>query len=135
MLKNQLQTSSEAELIQAGLEFSKSLKPKDIIILNGDLGAGKTTFVKGIAKGLGITRPVTSPTFNIVKEYNDVLCHIDAYRVFAEDIGIDDYLDRNFIICIEWSENIIDYIPQIDYEINLEYQEEGRNITIIKHSD
>ncbi len=132
-MKTRLKTSNELELIQAGIEFTKNLKPKDIIILNGELGAGKTTFVKGIAQGLGILCPVTSPTFNIVKEYNEVLCHIDAYRVYDEDIGIDDYLERNFIICIEWSANIIDYIPHIDYEINLDYVEQGREITIIKH--
>ncbi len=127
-----LQCNSHEELVNVGIEFAKNLKPKDIIILNGELGAGKTTFTKGIASALGITRPITSPTFNIVKEYDDKLCHIDAYRVNEEDLGIDDYIDRDFIICIEWSENIIDYIPYVTYEVNIEYILDGREIEILK---
>lgn len=125
-------TNSHEELVNLGLSFGQTLKPKDIIILNGELGAGKTTFTKGIAAALKIKRPITSPTFNIVKEYSDQLCHIDAYRVMDEDLGIDDYIDREFIICIEWSENIIDYIPYINYEVNITYTENGRQIEIIK---
>lgn len=125
-------SSSNEELINLGVKFAKNLKPQDIIILNGELGAGKTTFTKGIAKALGIKRTITSPTFNIVKEYEDKLCHIDAYRVSDEDLGIDDYIDRNFIICIEWSENILDYIPYVSYVVNINYTENGREIEIIK---
>ncbi len=124
--------NNEVELIALGEKFAQELKGQTIIILNGELGAGKTTFVKGIAKGLDITTPITSPTFNIVKEYDEKLCHIDAYRLSCEDIGIDDYIDRNFIICIEWSSNIIDYIPYINYEINIEYTIDGRLIDIKK---
>ncbi len=123
-------TNNESELIALGEQFAQQLKGQTIIILNGELGAGKTTFVKGIAKGLGITTPITSPTFNIVKEYEEKLCHIDAYRLSNEDVGIDDYIDRNFIVCIEWSSNIIDYIPYIDYEVNIEYTMDGRLIDI-----
>ncbi len=126
------QTSNAEELIALGSEFGSKLQAQDIIVLNGELGAGKTTFTKGIASSLQIKRPITSPTFNIVKEYDDQLCHIDAYRVHDEDLGIDDYIDRNFIICIEWSENILDYIPYISYEVNIEYAENGRQIEIIK---
>lgn len=125
-------SSSNEELINLGVKFAENLKPQDIIILNGELGAGKTTFTKGIAKALGIKRTITSPTFNIVKEYEDKLCHIDAYRVNDEDLGIDDYIDRNFIICIEWSENILDYIPYVSYVVNINYTENGREIEIIK---
>ncbi len=129
-MNNSYQTSSEDELIKLGREFAKGLAKTNIIILKGELGAGKTTFVKGIAQGLDIEKHITSPTFNIVKEYDEKLCHIDAYRVFDEDIGIDDYIDRGFIICIEWSENIGDYIPYIDFEINIKYSETGRIVKI-----
>ncbi len=124
--------SSEQELIEFANEFAIKLKPRDIIVLNGELGAGKTTFTKGIAQQLKIARPITSPTFNIVKEYDDKLCHIDAYRVYDEDLGIDDYIDRDFILAIEWSENILDYIPYVNYEVNIEYTSTGRSIEILK---
>jgi len=124
--------NSEKELLELGESFGRSLNVKEIIVLSGPLGAGKTCFVKGIAKGLNIEQMITSPTFNIMKEYDDKLCHIDAYRIKEEDIGIDHYIDNNFIICIEWSENISDFIPYINYEIKLDYNGEGREIEIVK---
>ncbi len=128
MLKS---TKSEDELIALGFEFGSTLKPGNVVILNGDLGSGKTTFVKGIAKALGIETPITSPTYTISKLYDEKLCHVDSYRISGEDIGLDDLRDAGYIICIEWSENIADYLPEIDYQINLEYTLEGRNIEII----
>lgn len=125
-------THNEVELIALGKEFGSQIKPRDIILLNGELGAGKTTFVKGIASNLNIKRHISSPTFNIIKEYEDKLCHIDAYRIMDEDIGIDNYIDNNFIICIEWSQNIIDYIPYVNYIVNIEYTLDGREVEIIK---
>lgn len=130
-IKNKTTSSSE-ELIEIGIEFSQMLKPKDIVILNGPLGAGKTTFVKGIAKGLGIKKNIKSPTFTIVKEYEQKLCHIDAYRINDEDIGLEHYIDNNYIICIEWSDNIIKYIPEKKYQINIDYKNDGRLIEILK---
>ena len=124
--------NSEKELLELGESFGRSLNVKEIIVLSGPLGAGKTCFVKGIAKGLNIEQMITSPTFNIMKEYDDKLCHIDAYRIQDEDIGIDHYIDNDFIICIEWSENISDFIPYINYEIKLDYKDEGREIEIVK---
>lgn len=122
----------ETELIDLAKEFSKSLKPGNIIVLKGELGAGKTTFVKGIAKGLGIEKNISSPTFNIIKEYDNILCHIDAYRVMDEDIGIEHYAISKFIICIEWYSNIEDYIPYVDYFIDIEYLLNGRQVRIKK---
>ncbi len=131
-MQHKSNTTSEQELIELACEFAEKLKPGDIITLEGELGAGKTTFVKGIAKFLKIKRPITSPTFNIVKEYDDKLCHIDAYRVHDEDLAIDDYLDREFIICIEWHENIVDYIPYINYHVKIDYNINGRVVEINK---
>lgn len=129
MLKH---TNSEEQLIELGNQFGKSLKPGEVVILNGDLGSGKTTFVKGIAQALGIVAPITSPTYTISKLYDQKLCHVDSYRISEEDIGLEDLKDQGYIICIEWSANIAEYLPEINYEINLEYTLDGRQIEIIK---
>ena len=100
-------------------ELAKTLKPGDIILYEGDLGAGKTTFTKGIAKVLGITEAVTSPTFALINEYYGKipLFHFDLYRINSADdlyaIGFFDYLDRGGIIAAEWSENI----PELEGEL------------------
>lgn len=130
MLKN---THSEEQLIALGAEFGKNLVPGDVVILNGELGAGKTTFVKGIAKALGIESPITSPTYTISKLYDGKLCHVDSYRISEEDIGLEDLQQEGYIICVEWSENISDYLPTINYEVKLDYTLEGRQIEIIKY--
>lgn len=94
-------------------EVASQLRAGDIILYEGDMGAGKTTFTKGLAAALGITDPVTSPTFALVNEYLDgriPLFHFDLYRIDSYDdlyaIGFFDYLDRGGIIAAEWSENI-----------------------------
>lgn len=125
------ETKNEQEVIDFGQSFSKQLEPGDVVVLNGELGAGKTTFVKGIALGLGIEEPITSPTYTISKLYDNKLCHVDSYRISDEDIGLEDLRDQGFIICVEWSENIKDYLPEIKYIINIEYILEGRKIEII----
>ena len=122
-------TKSEEELIKLAFDFSSFLKFGDIIFLKGELGAGKTTFVKGVAKYLGIKGIITSPTYTIIKEYEKKLCHIDAYRINKEDVGIDYYIENNYIIAIEWFENIEDYINP-NYIVNINYVEEGREVYI-----
>lgn len=93
-------------------EVGKRLEAGTVILYNGDMGAGKTTFTKGIASALGITETVTSPTFALVNEYYGrlPLFHFDLYRINDVDdlyaIGFYDYLDRGGIIAAEWSENI-----------------------------
>ncbi len=124
-----IKTKNEEELIKAGFDFSSFLKPKDIVFLKGPLGAGKTTFVKGIGKSLNIKKPITSPTYTIIKEYDDKLCHIDAYRISQEDIGIDYYIDKGYIVVIEWAENIDDFIKP-NYIIEINYNQDGREIKI-----
>lgn len=124
-----IKTKSEEELIKVAFDFSSFLKPRNIIFLQGELGAGKTTFVKGIAKYLGITKPITSPTYTIIKEYDGLLCHIDAYRINQEDIGLDYYLKKNYIIVVEWSANLENYIKP-NYIIQIDYLENGREVTI-----
>lgn len=93
-------------------------KQQIVILLDGDLGAGKTTFTKGVAKALNICEKVKSPTFTIVKEYysgNKDLYHFDAYRLedtASYDIGIDEYLENSGVIVIEWSQYIQNYLPK-----------------------
>lgn len=125
-----INTSNEEQLIDAGFNFGLGLKPGNVVVLNGELGAGKTTFVKGIAKALKIDEPITSPTYTISKLYDGKLCHVDSYRIADEDIGLDDLKQEGYIICVEWAENIEDYLPKINYQIDIEYTLEGRKIEI-----
>ncbi len=124
---------TEEQLINYAIEFSQNLNKGDVVILNGELGAGKTTFVKGVAKGLKIETPITSPTYSIFKLYNNKLCHVDSYRVFDEDLGLFELQSEGYIICIEWASNIKDYIPDPKFEININYDLNGRAIEIITH--
>lgn len=106
-------------------DFSKELKPGDVICMYGDLGAGKTAFVQGLAKGLGIQEPITSPTFTIVNEYSGrlMLYHFDVYRIADSDemfeIGYDEYIDGDGVCVIEWPQLISDILPKQRYEITI----------------
>lgn len=110
---------SAEETIRFAEELAKTLKAGDAVLYEGDLGAGKTTFTKGLAKALGVSEVVTSPTFALVNEYfgKMPLFHFDLYRINSADdlyaIGFFDYLDRGGIIVAEWSENI----PELEEEL------------------
>lgn len=105
-------SKSEKETEAAGAELAKTLAPGSVVAMYGDLGAGKTAFVRGMSRGLGITFPVSSPTFTVVNEYpgKTPLFHFDMYRLGSADelfdIGWDDYLERGGICAVEWSENV-----------------------------
>ena len=108
-------THSPEETEKLGERLSKILTPGCIIAYRGDLGAGKTAFTRGLAKGLGCSEIVTSPTYTIVNEYltgRIPLFHFDMYRLHSADdlfdIGWDDYLERGGICAVEWSENVAD---------------------------
>ncbi len=108
-------------------EFADTLKGNEIILLEGDLGAGKTTFTKSLAKALGIKEHITSPTFTLVNEYHSgkfTLYHFDMYRLEDEDeaieIGLDEYFNDNAISIIEWPERIKDLLPQNCIKIKIE---------------
>ena len=105
-------TKSEKETQEAGEKLVQTLAPGSVVAMYGDLGAGKTAFVRGMTRGLGINFPVSSPTFNVVNEYPGKvpLFHFDMYRLGSADelfdIGWDDYLERGGICAVEWSENV-----------------------------
>lgn len=128
-------TKSPEELIELGKSLGSKVTPGTIIHLNGELGSGKTTFTKGIAQGLNIKSKITSPTYTIIKEYENKLCHVDAYRIKEEDIGIEHYINLNYVICIEWFENLIQDYGKNIIEVNIQYHELGRKITILEPNE
>lgn len=129
-------TNSEHETKEIGIKLAPLLERGDVITLEGDLGAGKTTFTKGIAKGLGVKRAVTSPTFMIIKEYDGELplYHMDAYRLehSDEDIGFDEYFYGDGISVVEWASFIEDYLPEERLMVKIEHvNTEKRKLTMI----
>lgn len=129
---------SPEETEALGAALARVLEPGQIIAFRGDLGAGKTAFTRGIARGLGIKDPVTSPTYTIVNEYLEgrmPLFHFDMYRLHSADdlfdIGWDDYLMRGGVCVVEWSEHVTDAMENaIFITIEKLSQEEERKITI-----
>jgi tRNA threonylcarbamoyladenosine biosynthesis protein TsaE len=122
-------TSSAEETIALGRKLAPSLKPPKVVLLRGDLGAGKTTIVKGIAEGFQAAsrEDVTSPTFTLVHEYGGpeaTVYHIDLYRVDTqrelETLGIDDLVADNSVLLIEWGEKFPRFVREQDLEISLE---------------
>jgi len=120
-----------------GEKLAGRLCPGDVIAYYGDLGAGKTAFTRGLARGLGIHEPVTSPTYTIVNEYLQgrmPLFHFDMYRLRSSedlfDIGWEDYLDRGGVCAVEWSENVDDAMEGAVYITIEKLGEDTRRITI-----
>ena len=130
-------TNSPEQTEKIGIALGKILKPGTVIAYRGDLGAGKTAFTRGLARGLGSSEMVTSPTYTIVNEYlggRMPLFHFDMYRLASSDdlwdIGWEDYLDRNGVCAVEWSENVED---AMENAINVTIEklgEDARRITL-----
>ncbi len=112
------ESHSEADTIEIAKEFAKELNPGDIVAFDGELGAGKTAFTKGVALGLGIDDDVTSPTFTIVNQYDGdlTLYHFDVYRLENVNIDdcdwMDDYFFSDGVCLIEWAEHIKEVLPR-----------------------
>ena len=122
---------SPEDTARISAEIATQLRAGDIILYEGDMGAGKTTFTKGLAAALGITDPVTSPTFALVNEYTEgrlPLFHFDMYRLAGSedlfDIGWEDYLARGGVCAVEWSEQVADALP-----------EDAVTVTLARHPD
>ena len=130
-------TNSPTETEAIGAALGAILPAGTVLAYRGDLGAGKTAFTRGLARGLGYAEPVTSPTYTIVNEYLGgrlPLFHFDMYRLRSAedlwDIGWDDYLDRGGICAVEWSENVEDAMENAVYVTIEKTGEESRRITI-----
>lgn len=120
-------------------EFAAELQPGDVVCLEGELGAGKTTFTQGVAAALGAKRAVTSPTFCLVVEHPTskfLLVHMDLYRLHDADdvltIGWEDYLSRGAVLMVEWPDRAEDLIPETAKHIRFEHCEENEDGRIIK---
>lgn len=130
-------THSPEETEKIGEALAKSLQPGTILAYRGDLGAGKTAFTRGLARGLGCKETVTSPTYTIVNEYLGgrlPLFHFDMYRLASSDdlwdIGWEDYLDREGVCAVEWSENVQDAMENAVTVTIEKLGENTRRITI-----
>lgn len=132
-----LYSHSEEETERIGERMGKLLRPGDVVAFTGGLGMGKTCFVRGLARGMGLLTPVYSPTFSLVNEYQGPLplCHFDMYRITDLDdlysTGFFDYLDTGAVLAVEWSENIAGALP--DHTITVAFAragDEARTITV-----
>ena len=130
-------TNSPEETEALGAALGRALRPGTVVAYRGDLGAGKTAFTRGLAKGLGCREPVTSPTYTIVNEYLSgrmPLFHFDMYRLRSADdlfdIGWEDYLDRGGVCAVEWSENVAEAMEGAVTVAIEKTGEDSRRITI-----
>lgn len=132
-------THNEIETEALGETLARRLGPGDVVAYRGDLGAGKTAFTRGLARGLGCTGRVTSPTFTVVNEYEGrlPLFHFDLYRLAGEeelcDVGWEDYLDRGGVCAVEWSERAEAALPRETVWVSIRRcaeNEDWRRITI-----
>ena len=130
-------TNSPAETEAVGAALARCLTPGSVVAYRGGLGAGKTAFTRGLARGLGITDSVTSPTYTIVNEYLQgvmPLFHFDMYRLASADdlfdIGWEDYLERGGVCAVEWSENVEEAMEGAVFVTIQRLDEEKRRITI-----
>ena len=132
-------SNSDVDTILLAQNIESEKFPNMVICLEGDLGSGKTLFTKAFAKSMGISENITSPTFNIIKEYPNgelPLYHMDVYRLDGkvDDLGIEDYYTRGGVTIIEWSDMIKDYLPEERLDIKFKViDEDTRTLTFIPH--
>ncbi len=138
MLSREILTASEEETVGAGEQLGASLRPGDVVLLTGQLGAGKTAFVRGLARGVGaVADDVSSPTFTLIQEYSGgraTLHHVDLYRLQAvevADLGLDELVSGGDIVAIEWAERW-DERPDDAIEVRIEDTGEDRRQIRIK---
>ena len=142
MTEKQFVTHSPKETMALAERFAALLRPGDVVAYTGDLGAGKTAFTRGIARGLGIPEGVTSPTFTIVNEYEGgrlPLFHFDLYRLGDPeelfDIGWEDYLARGGVCAVEWSENVADALEDEPIRVDIRRGEhDGQRVISIRNA-
>jgi tRNA threonylcarbamoyladenosine biosynthesis protein TsaE len=137
-----IETKSEVETKELAQKFAQRLTGGEVICLIGELGSGKTTFVQGLAEGLGITLPIISPTFTFVREYFGrlPLFHVDAYRLngLAADevqrqIGLWEYIERGGVVVIEWADLIAGALPSERLDVLFSHIPDGRLLKFEPH--
>lgn len=128
-------SKNEMDTIELAENIESEKFPNMIICLDGELGSGKTIFTKGIAKSMGITETITSPTFTIIKEYKGELplYHMDVYRLDGntDGVGIEEYFEKGGVIVIEWATTIKDILPSEYLHIKFKVVDENKRILII----
>lgn len=127
-------SKSREETLAFAESYAKTLRCGDVVLLDGDMGAGKTVFTKGVAKGLGIEEEVTSPTYAYMNDYDGRLFHYDCYRIEsveqAERLGLGDYFDMGGICIVEWAQNIAPLLPRVVKRVTIKkLNENEREIT------
>lgn len=138
-MEYRITTRDEKETINIAQNLESEKFENMVICLEGDLGSGKTIFTKGFAQALGIEENITSPTFNIIKEYPNgelPLYHMDVYRLDGkvEGIGLEDYFTKGGVVIIEWADMIRDYLPEERLDIKFKIvDEETRTLVFIPH--
>lgn len=136
-MEYKITTRDERETIQIAQNLESEKFENMIICLDGDLGSGKTIFTKGFAQALGIEENITSPTFNIIKEYLNgemPLYHMDVYRLDGkiDEVGIEDYFKKNGVVIIEWADTIQSYLPEERLDIKFKVIDENTRLLIFK---
>ena len=134
-MEYKLTTRSEMDTIELAQNLESEKFPNMFICLNGELGSGKTIFTKGFANALGIIETVTSPTFNIIKEYDGELplYHMDVYRLDGntEGVGIEDYFTKGGVVIIEWANTIKDILPEKRLDIKFKIAGENTRVLVV----
>ncbi len=129
-------TNTAEETRELAQQLGNNIAESFLITLSGELGAGKTTFTQGLAKGLGVTRNVTSPTFTLMKNYKGrlPLYHIDAYRLedIDQDLGFDEYIDGDGVCVIEWANFIENVLPDEMLNINLTINDDDSRLIVFR---
>ena len=128
---------NELDTIELAQNIESEKFPNMVICLDGELGSGKTVFVKGFAKSLGISETITSPTFNLIKEYESgemPLYHMDVYRLEGkcETVGFNDYFNKDGVCIIEWSDMICDCLPEERLQIDFKIIDENTRVLVLK---
>ena len=136
-MEYKITTNSEEDTIVLAQNIESEKFENMVICLIGELGSGKTVFTKGLAAALGIDENITSPTYNIIKEYTSGemdLFHMDVYRLDGDvsELGLEDYFNRNGIVVIEWANMIKEYLPEERLEIKFSVQGEEKRLLTIK---
>ena len=136
MMKFEWSSHSAEDTANFSKHLATLLQPGDVITLEGDLGAGKTAFTKGLALGLGVQRNVNSPTFTIIKEYQGTmpLYHMDVYRLedSYEDLGFDEYFEGNGVTVVEWAHLIEAQLPEERLNIFIYHEGEDNRKFVVK---